>query len=1084
VSARENLPSQAPAEPREDAFTRRSTLIPCEQDDVIVDWSSGVLKTNVGESNVNMTSEFKDGRVPSRVRAREEEMLGEYFVLPPGTPPSSQWRVLDDCAVVPGGNCMGLPSIVLENKIASSMEPAKSLVAGREPVHDKQLVLPSFVQDQNSSSMKPAKLLVAGREPVHDKQLVLPSFVQDQNSSSLKPAKLLVAGREPVHDKQLVLPSFVQDQNGGECASDQNGGECASFSPNECAATPLAVSSLKRDLVAPESADWPRDLIGEIKRILRAPNVAPRAPSFQFQMDEESAQNNFLFLERHELDLSKALRAQQGSPLDYGSEFKPVEALECLFGLHPNWKRMKKILEEGSEWPMDELDPESRLSDLEDAIAFGNHKGATKNEVLLKKLVEKDVTHGYGLVLPLDKMKLIPGVLMAPMNIMNQNTINETGQIIGKDRLTHDQSYKWGSETSVNSRVRKEELLPCRFGACIKRIVNWAVAARRKYPDKRILVSKIDYKSAYRRCHLGAKTAIQTCTQLPDENLAVVALRLTFGGAPGPYEWGVISETVCDLATAILHEDEWSPANTCAPNSNLVPAKKIMSDKIPFGVGRELIVDVPVNPRGMADVYIDDTIGFCVDISDNDVRLENAILLAIHAAARPLHESEPIPREEMAALAKLLAEAGLEESKVILGLFFDFRRMLVSLPSNKHAAWSKDIENMIEKKETCFSDLDTAIGRLGNVGVIVCPIFHFLSRLRELKENAKNRRLIKISEKCLKDLRLMLSFLDLARDGIDLNLLAFRKPTHVYRSDSCPAGMGGYSHEGFAWRFYIPDHLQGRASNNLLEHIGCIVTPWIDMIAGRLGAGDCSLSMTDSSTSEGWQRKTNFKEFGEEPIQAEVRIDVAREDAQRRMDYKVKNYSQWFPGSDNDVSDALSRDDDRGDEELTNILRTFVPSQVPSHFKIVPLPNEISSWLTSLLLRLPVKEQLQEKHTRTKLGRGGDSENGAIPSVSSTTTTLKTSQEVRESASLEHLPWLCVGGGFQDQLMTPWLRAQSEVPSHLWHRPSGKMIGQTLQKTKTVSLDDFYRGNSEPSETMTPIQSNRKPSQSASSESC
>ena len=55
--------------------------------------------------------------------------------------------------------------------------------------------------------------------------------------------------------------------------------------------------------------------------------------------------------------------------------------------------------------------------------------------------------YGYGLVLPLDKIKLIPGVLMAPMNIMNQNTINETWQIIGKDRLTHDQSYKWGSET-------------------------------------------------------------------------------------------------------------------------------------------------------------------------------------------------------------------------------------------------------------------------------------------------------------------------------------------------------------------------------------------------------------------------------------------------------------------------------------------------------------------------------------------------------------------------------------------------------------------------------------------------------------
>ena len=95
----------------------------------------------------------------------------------------------------------------------------------------------------------------------------------------------------------------------------------------------------------------------------------------------------------------------------------------------------------------------------------------------------------------------------------------------------------------------------------------------------------------------------------------------------------------------------------------------------------------------------------------------------------------------------MMAEAGLEESKMILGLFFDFRRMLVLLPLNKYTAWSKDIGDTIKKKETCFSDLDTARDHLGNVRVIVCPIFHFLSRLRELKERAKNRRLIKISEK-------------------------------------------------------------------------------------------------------------------------------------------------------------------------------------------------------------------------------------------------------------------------------------------------------------------------------------------------
>ena len=137
------------------------------------------------------------------------------------------------------------------------------------------------------------------------------------------------------------------------------------------------------------------------------------------------------------------------------------------------------------------------------------------------------------------------------MNISNQNTIHEHGRNVGKDRLTHNQAYMLRSNTSVNSRVLKDGLLSCRFEASIKRIVNWEVVTRLKYPGKRVLVSKINYKLACQQCHLGNATITQTCTQLPEENLAVIALSQTFGGALGPYEWGVISEAVCDLVTEI-----------------------------------------------------------------------------------------------------------------------------------------------------------------------------------------------------------------------------------------------------------------------------------------------------------------------------------------------------------------------------------------------------------------------------------------------------------------------------------------------------------------------------------------------------
>ena len=59
--------------------------------------------------------------------------------------------------------------------------------------------------------------------------------------------------------------------------------------------------------------------------------------------------------------------------------------------------------------------------------------------------------------------------------------------------------------------------------------------------------------------------------------------------------------------------------------------------------------------------------------------------------------------------------------------------------------------------------------------------------------------------------------------------------------------------------------------------------------------------MTDSSTSEGWARKKNFKEDRYKPIQATVRLEVSRGDAERMMEARVKNYIQWFEGKYNDV---------------------------------------------------------------------------------------------------------------------------------------------------------------------------------------
>ena len=106
-------------------------------------------------------------------------------------------------------------------------------------------------------------------------------------------------------------------------------------------------------------------------------------------MSAEAAERNFCVLSKFNFNLETALKAQAKSPLGYGSKFRDPSLLEQIFGQHPNWKRLHKILTEGSNWPLEALSQEAKLQDLDKALKFGKHKGATEKPDLLKQLVKK-----------------------------------------------------------------------------------------------------------------------------------------------------------------------------------------------------------------------------------------------------------------------------------------------------------------------------------------------------------------------------------------------------------------------------------------------------------------------------------------------------------------------------------------------------------------------------------------------------------------------------------------------------------------------------------------------------------------------
>jgi hypothetical protein len=160
---------------------------------------------------------------------------------------------------------------------------------------------------------------------------------------------------------------------------------------------------------------------------------------------------------------------------EYGSEFRRGNILLLLLGNHPLWPRMEKLILSGSQWPTEPISEEDRIADLQEALKFANHKRASSKPKLLRELITKYVIHlhGYMFPLPLDKITKIPILCMAPLNIQPQWMINERGEIIEKDRMTHHQSLKWSAlESSVNSRINTELLWQCKFRKCLICLIN------------------------------------------------------------------------------------------------------------------------------------------------------------------------------------------------------------------------------------------------------------------------------------------------------------------------------------------------------------------------------------------------------------------------------------------------------------------------------------------------------------------------------------------------------------------------------------------------------------------------------------
>ena len=156
---------------------------------------------------------------------------------------------------------------------------------------------------------------------------------------------------------------------------------------------------------------------------------------------------------------------------------------------------------------------------------------------------------------------------------------------------------------------------------------------RYDYPLSRLLMTKHDLDSAYRRFHSRIEIALLCITII--ENIAYFLTRLAFGITSGPSEYSMLSDLMADYANILIHDESWNINDLHSPNQKIFG--KILYQDNSEQIKKKKKLSVPVtSSKASVDRYIDDLVTLVLDEPDLREREENAVPLLVHILFRPV----------------------------------------------------------------------------------------------------------------------------------------------------------------------------------------------------------------------------------------------------------------------------------------------------------------------------------------------------------------------------------------------------------------------------------------------------------------
>ena len=160
-----------------------------------------------------------------------------------------------------------------------------------------------------------------------------------------------------------------------------------------------------------------------VQLLRKSITTMPKKPvksKFIFENTIDAAESNMKLIQEYDFNIDNIFKSEPDSTIQPKFEFRDQSIVSDLFDLSTDGEKLKNICFQGVTYPFrDDVDTsdETRIADAEYWLEKGNNNSAKGEEVLIHKMIGKEVSNSWGIVFPRKDCLSVEGAGIMPATV-------------------------------------------------------------------------------------------------------------------------------------------------------------------------------------------------------------------------------------------------------------------------------------------------------------------------------------------------------------------------------------------------------------------------------------------------------------------------------------------------------------------------------------------------------------------------------------------------------------------------------------------------------------------------------------------